>query len=129
MKKKRFSTRFWVILIALVLAASAAAAVLLHVFASGTVANVYLNGECIRSIDLSTVTEDYTFTVEGDACTNVVEVAPGKIRVQSADCPDQVCVNTGWITDSSTPIVCLPNKLVIRIESDAGSSSVDVVAK
>ena len=40
----------------------------------------------------------------------------GRIRVESADCPDQVCVDQGWISDGTVPVVCLPNRLVIQIE-------------
>lgn len=38
-----------------------------------------------------------------------------------ADCPDQVCVHAGWLTDSAAPIVCLPHRLVIRLEQTASS--------
>lgn len=30
-----------------------------------------------------------------------------------AECPDHTCINMGWL-DSAAPIVCLPNRLVIR---------------
>lgn len=121
------STRFWVILIAVLLVASAAAAVWLAGRSAGTVANIYLDGECIRSIDLSQVAEAYTFTVDGSAGTNTVRVEPGRICVSHADCPDQVCVHQGWISTGVTPIVCLPNRLVIQIEVQAGQTDIDGV--
>ena len=95
----------------------------------GTVANVYQNGVCIRSIDLAAVTEGYTFTVTDEAGENVVEVAPGRIRVLSADCPDQVCVRMGWLSDAAAPIVCLPHRLVIRIETAPAEGAVDTVSQ
>lgn len=110
-------TRFWVLLIAGIALVSAAAAVWLFFGKTdGTVANVYQAGVCIRSIDLSLLTEPETFTVSGPAGTNTIEVEPGRIRISHAECPDQVCVNMGWRSDGAVPIVCLPNKLVIRIE-------------
>ena len=84
-----------------------------------TIANVYMDGECIRSVDLSAVTEPYTFTVTSHRGTNVVKVEKGRIRVIEADCPDKVCVRSGWISDSAAPVCCLPHKLVIRIEKNA----------
>ena len=81
---------------------------------SGT-AKVWLDGELLRTIDLNAVEEPYTFPVTGKRCTNVVEVEQGRIRVREADCPDQVCVRQSWIADSATPVVCLPNGLVIEI--------------
>ncbi|MBO6052395.1 MAG: NusG domain II-containing protein [Clostridia bacterium] len=82
----------------------------------GTVANLYQGGVCVRSIDLSRVTEPYEFTLTDASGENTVRVEPGRIRMISADCPDKICVNTGWISDSAAPIVCLPHRLVIRLE-------------
>ena len=49
-----------------------------------------------------------------------MEVSEGKIRVCEADCPDQVCVNQGWISSEAVPIVCLPHKLMIEIVNGGG---------
>lgn len=117
------SNKFWAILIAGLLALSALAAVLLAGRTAGTVANVYLDGQCVRSIDLSQVGESYAFTVDGPAGTNTVQVERGRIRVSHADCPDQVCVHQGWIFTGAAPIVCLPNRLVIQIEEQAAQTT------
>ena len=58
---------------------------------------------------------------ERDRVNRLVE--PGRIRVESADCPDKVCVNQGYISDGTVPIACLPHKLIIRIEG--GDSGLD----
>lgn len=126
------SNRFWIVLLAVLLAASGGLAwYLLRDKTDGTVANVYQDGTCIRSIDLSAVDEPYTFTVAGDdGSYNVVSVEQGRICVSEASCPDQICVHQGWISTGVTPVVCLPNKLVIRIETSAESSSgVDAVSQ
>ena len=106
-----------VILLLLVLAAAGCAAfLLLRPAGEGVVARVTLDGKVVEEIDLSAVTEGYTFTVEGPGgFTNTIQVEPGRIRVREAGCPDQVCVNQGYISDSTVPIVCLPNRLVIEI--------------
>ncbi len=90
--------------------------------AGGRVANVYLDGELLYSIDLDALTEKKTYTVETDRGVNVLVAEPGRIRVESADCPDQVCVDFGWLTDSAAPIVCLPHRLVIQL---TGETDVD----
>ncbi len=51
----------------------------------------------------------------------MIRVEPGRIAVTAADCPDKVCVDAGWRSDSASPIVCLPHRLVIRIEKDAAA--------
>lgn len=79
-------------------------------------AHVYQNGILIRQIPLDEVTQTYSFTVTGEnGCTNVVEVRPGSIGILNADCPDQICVQQGFISSSLLPITCLPNRLVIEI--------------
>ena len=123
--------RFWIILLA------AAAALLLIVILAiqsmpgGKIANVYKDGKCIRSIDLSAVKEPFSFTVKDeDGHENVIEVEKGQIRVASANCPDQICVNMGWLSKGVTPIVCMPGRLSISLENEkAEGESIDAVTR
>jgi len=48
-----------------------------------------------------------------------IEVKRGKIRVSGSDCPKQICVNMGWIKTPGQVIVCVPNEVVIEIDSEA----------
>ncbi len=115
-------TRTWVIILAAVLICAVGLSFwTLGRKADGTVANVYQDGVCIRSIDLSRVTESERIVIEGAGGANTILVEPGRICIEAADCPDQVCVNTGWISDSAAPIVCLPHRLVVRIEGGTES--------
>lgn len=91
----------------------------MHLLPGGTVASVYLDGECVHSVDLSADFEPYTFTVSG-VVENTISVEHGRICVLHSTCPDQVCVNQGWISNSVVPVVCLPNSLVIKIEGGSG---------
>ncbi len=95
------------------------------------VADIYQNGELIESINLSTVTESYTFIIAGENnCQNEIEVRPGSIGVISADCPDKLCVNQGFIHSSLLPITCLPNRLVIQvrtIENQNNDPAIDII--
>ena len=115
-------TRTWLVGILLVLLLSAGAALWLGGHsASGMVANIYQDGLCIASFDLLQITGTEITTVECDVGTNVIQIEPGRICVLEADCPDQVCVRAGWLTGSAAPIVCLPHRLVIRLEeTEAG---------
>lgn len=124
-------TRTWGALILLALILSAAAAwVLAARSPGGTTANIYLDGVCVESIDLSAVAEPYSFSVNGPCGSNQITVESGRICVSEADCPDHICIHQGWISDGVAPIVCLPNKLVIRIEADASNTGgIDSVTK
>ena len=121
-------TKYWILIFAVLLALAVLAALVLPRIKSGSTANIYRNGKCISSIDLDSVTEGYSFTLEDeDGHINVVKVEPGRIRVSEANCPDKVCVNTGWISGGLKPIVCMPSKLVIRIENKAAEPEFDAV--
>ena len=52
---------------------------------------------------------------------NRLYVQEDLVFMDSANCPDKLCVKQGVIKDSTVPIVCLPNKVVVRIEGrDSG---------
>ena len=79
-------------------------------------AKIYRNGEIIREINLDTLTEPIEFEITDESGhKNAVRAEKGRIRITSADCPDKVCVNMGWIENGVVPIVCLPNKVTIEI--------------
>ncbi len=89
--------------------------------------NIKRDGKTLYSFDLSN-TEDRVIEIPYGDSMNTVEIKDGKIRVQSALCPDQTCVNMGWLSSSGMPIVCLPNHLVIEF-ADAAGEDVDAVAR
>ena len=61
---------------------------------------------------------------------NVVAVEPGRIRVAEADCPDEVCVHTGWIDGPATPIACVPHGLTVTVAREGGDGDgLDAVAR
>ena len=124
----RFSTRFWALALAAVFIACAAGALLLARHGGGrTLARIAVDGRVIREIDLSAVADEFEFEVETSGGVNTVRVRPGGIRVSHADCPDQVCVNQGWLEGGRIPIVCLPHRLVITLEN-GGDDGFDVVS-
>ena len=109
------------LLAALAVAVAGCCALLLLPKEGGTLARVTLDGQLVQEFDLS-VQERQTLALrdEQGAVHNLIEVEPGRIRMAQASCPDQVCVNQGWISDSALPIVCLPNKVVIEITGGEG---------
>lgn len=48
---------------------------------------------------------------------NVIVISAGTVSVTEASCKNQVCVKHGAITSPGESIVCLPNRLVVRIEN------------
>ena len=125
--RQTLSTRSWVLILSAAFVLLAALALYFHTRgAGGRVAQIQVDGEVIRTVDLSSVTEEYTFTVETAHGLNEIAVRPGGICVRSADCPDQVCVRRGWLTGGRMPVVCLPHGLVITLVS--GGQALDAVS-
>lgn len=84
------------------------------------------DGEVLYSLDLSKET-NRTFVIPYGGSSNTIEIRDGRIRVMEAECPDKVCVRTGWLSSSAIPIVCLPNHLEISFAS--GNDDIDAVAE
>lgn len=84
-------------------------------------AQIYMDGELIRTVSLTT---DQEFTVTS-AYTNTVTVRNGAIAVTGSDCPGGDCLHCGWIHGTGKSIVCLPNGLEIRVVSQ--NNDVDFV--
>ena len=47
---------------------------------------------------------------------NTVVIENGYAFVQSANCPDKVCVNHQKISKSGQSIICLPNGVIVEVE-------------
>lgn len=87
---------------------------------------IKLDGKVIQTIDLNSVKAQKEWKVYDKAGNyNLIEILPGKIRVKDADCPDKICVKSGWISQGGQMAVCLPHKLIINIEGK--SKTVDSV--
>lgn len=84
-------------------------------------AYIYQDNKVIHQIDISSVKESYQLRIESEnGGYNIIEVRQGSIGVVEASCPDQLCRNMGFITNSLLPVICLPNHMVITVESAAG---------
>ena len=65
-------------------------------------------------------------TATGD---NIVKIDGKKVGMQTAQCKDQDCIRQGFIDRQGQMIVCLPNRILIRIEGETpGKDGVDAVS-
>lgn len=86
------------------------------------VVGIYNHGSLVEKIDLNSVTDEYEITLSGEYGDNIILVSNDHIKMKSADCPDKLCVKHGELKTSSSPIVCLPNKVVIKFENSTGGA-------
>lgn len=66
-----------------------------------------------------------TLAIESKFGYNKIVIANGSVYVCESDCPDALEIKAGTIQKAGQMLVCLPNRLVVRIE---GRRDVDGVA-
>jgi len=128
------SNKFWAILLGGVVTISVVITLLLWNVPAGQV-RIYHNGLLTETVNLFAVTEPVFISIETqdtlppvfDGVINIVAIEHGRVRMLMADCPDGLCVRQGWISSGMIPIVCLPNRVVIILESAENEQNIDAV--
>lgn len=77
------------------------------------VAQIYLDGKLVKTLPLS---KNQTFIV-ADQYSNEITVKDGAISFTASTCPGQDCVHSGSIHSTGRSLVCLPNRVEIRVVS------------
>ncbi|MBP5404927.1 MAG: NusG domain II-containing protein [Clostridia bacterium] len=110
--------RVWdVFVLLLVLGLVAAALFMILLPSRGRTAEVFLDGEKVMTLRLD---KDAVILLEH----LTLHVEDGELWVEDADCPDKICEKTGRISKKGQNIVCLPNRVVIKI---AGKGEVEAI--
>lgn len=115
-------TKYWVILLGVMLAVSLGLSLwLLLPGEEALAAEVWSDGKRLYTLDLQI---DQTKEVVSENGVNVIRIENGKIAVTEADCPDGYCMDRGYCS-SGAQIVCLPNRLIIKF---IGTQNLDGVS-
>ncbi len=93
----------------------------------GITAIIKRNDKVIRKINLTSLDKREVINISG---LHKATIAAEKNRIcfLESDCPDKVCVKTGWLSHPGDIAVCLPNKIIIKLEQDK-NQNVDGVVK
>ena len=83
---------------------------------------IYVDNKLYKKLPIN---EDKKIIIDRNGEKNVIYIHNHGVEMKSANCPDQVCVKTGFIKDSSRSIVCLPHKINIKIVSDENKTGLD----
>ena len=76
--------------------------------------------------------EDSYVVEQADGSRNVIRVEGGAVYMQEANCRDGLCIRQGRMKNAAKTIVCLPHKLVVRLEGDTqpvGGDELDVIVQ
>ena len=74
---------------------------------------IEVNGKNYASYEMEKITVPKNLEVKTEYGTNKIEILKDTVRVTDADCRDLACI--GEISKKGELIVCLPNKLVVKI--------------
>ena len=80
----------------------------------GDKVRISLDGEIYGVYPLG---EDREIDVTEDGHTNHITIKDGQVSMSYSTCLNQICVNTGAISETKNAIVCLPNRVVVEIIS------------
>ncbi len=78
-----------------------------------------------RGVERYPLSVSRTISVMSGGHELTLQISDGSVCVLAADCPDRTCVHTGAIRRTGQSIVCIPSRVVVRIESSEDSSDVD----
>jgi hypothetical protein len=77
----------------------------------GSRAEITVDGEAVASLSLG---ENRVYSPPGMPAVRIA-VRNGAAGFVSSDCPDKVCVHSGFLSLRGQSAVCLPNRVVLRI--------------
>ena len=90
---------------------------------SENIAVIKREGKVIKTIDLNKVVSPQEFTLKTEnGHYNTIAVKHNSIRIIDANCPNKICVKSGWISKPGDIIVCLPFKLIININAQSNDN-------
>ena len=121
-----------IVLVALVIAASIASMVPVSRASAGekgSLAIIEVNGEEVRRLELGDNQGYRTLKVQGAQGASTVVVEYGTVWMAESACRDKLCVGMGRIDSTGQSIVCLPNRVVIRITGGGKPRDVDAITE
>ncbi|MEW9096188.1 MAG: NusG domain II-containing protein [Clostridiaceae bacterium] len=92
-----------------------------------TMAVIKQDGKVIKEIDFKTLDKEEEFIIYSADKKHYNKIVATKdgVYISEADCPDQVCVKTGIISEVGDTVVCLPFRLMIAIEGEKANKEID----
>nr|WP_315989868.1 NusG domain II-containing protein [Desulforamulus aquiferis] len=75
---------------------------------------IHKDGQLYKKIPFAAGDQEIKVTDEAGHY-NLIEIKAGQARVKQADCPNQVCVNAGWLNKPNQITFCAPNKVKVKL--------------
>lgn len=119
MNERRLFGKKGLLAVSILLLLSMAAILLSRLLPNGTVAVVERNGTAVLRQELSKLDGPVEREIQGEnGITLIVTLSPDGAAVRSSECPDKICVHTGTLYRAGESAICLPARVVLRLEGD-----------
>lgn len=117
-----------IIMIAVVFAAMAVYCVFAFCLFDGQAeaVSVFVDGKEYATYKLSAISDTKTVEINSEFGYNVLEISAHGARMLDASCKDKVDIQSGEITKPGQMLVCVPNRVTVRIVGKS-KSNVDKV--
>lgn len=101
---------------------------------AGLTAVILIDGQERYAFDAAELKAGGELSIEANGYHYHIVYENGRIRFDDADCPDRVCVKTGWLSRSSQVAACVPGHVLIRFigadrQDVQTSDDVDVIVR
>lgn len=73
----------------------------------------------------ASLVEDRRFWVDGPLGKTEIEIKGKRVRVVDSPCDKKICVRTGWIDKPYQTIICVPNRIVVRLLGSGDKDKLD----
>ncbi len=93
---------------------------------NGDVIHIYIDNELYAKYDLK---ENREVQIDGKLGKAKLIIKDGTVQLIESPCPEQICVKTGKIKNSTGQIVCAPGHFMVRFESKKHENGVDAIAQ
>ncbi len=81
---------------------------------NSTSITVYKGNEILFKKDLN---DDGFYLIKDAEGKMSLQIKDNKVRVADSDCPRKICIQQGWISQPGQVIYCVPNNIMVEIDS------------
>ena len=111
-RKRRFFAGWDLFLIGMIAVLTLSVWILSRKRVPGPFASIMVSGEHRMNIPLNQST---CVVIEGPIGPTRIRVEAGRVWIEEAPCPHKLCIRMGKIGKTGECIVCIPNRIVLRI--------------
>lgn len=80
---------------------------------------IFVDGRLYASYTLSNLKKDKIVEIKSEYGTNTLKISPDGAQMTYATCPDKRDVRDGKITKTGQALICIPNKVMVKLSGGA----------